>query len=376
MRASREVMDAMADRKLALYFPGRVWTPSLPVRNLVLFFDGIAVLNPPYQRELFDASPLAEELRREGLLEVFTPVDLYDEMVVNGMADFLRQVMAGPDVRMLAVPADPPADLYVVTDVGRAGALGSASDHLWEPLKELQQMNLTRPASEPGKVVMHRDLRVAILTHAAYLIGAKGSRGGTALRPVTDLSFSASDGASGINPADPGHFVSALLAAAADDLAMVGVDEAALISTPLRDLKRYREQNKVAYDAYVASLQEYVQVIFAAPDAISEAAERDRRRAELASASEGVRAVNRSRWNAKLIFMLSALTVAIPPIAGLVVGGPGGAITGGAVGGALTALEATKTALQSRDVPWSGRPTSFSYVVNMPKSVKARAENT
>ena len=364
------------DRKLALYFPGRVWTPSLPVRNLVLFFDGIAILNPPYQKELFDASPLAVELRREGLLKVFTPGELYDNTVVSGMAEFLRQVMAGPDVDRLVVPPDPPPRFYVVTDVGRAGALGSASDDLWEPLRELQQMHLARPIDEPYKVVMHRDLRVAILTHAAYLLGARRSWDGTTLRPVTDLSFSASDGVSGVSPADPGRFASTLLTAAMDDLAMVGVDETALMNTSLRDLKRYREQNKAAYDTYVSSLQEYVQLVATAPDEIFAAEIRDRHRAELTSASERVRTINRSRWNARMTFMLSALTVAIPPIAGLAVGGPGGAITGGAVGGALTALEITKTALESRDVPWTRKPTSFTYVVNMPKSVKLITENT
>jgi hypothetical protein len=174
-------------RELALYYPGRVLTPSLPVRNLALLFDGIAILNPPGMAELSNATPLTEELQREELLEVFPADELYDENVVAGMATFLQAVASHEAVDRLRVPDSPSRQPFVETDVGRAGALGPHGAGLVPVLDSLRDAGLIRSTDDPLRVVMHRDLRIAILTEAADLLARQPPKEGITLLPVTDV---------------------------------------------------------------------------------------------------------------------------------------------------------------------------------------------
>ena len=44
-------MTATETRELAFYYPNPMWTNGDWIKNLVLFFDGIALLVPDYMRE-------------------------------------------------------------------------------------------------------------------------------------------------------------------------------------------------------------------------------------------------------------------------------------------------------------------------------------
>lgn len=145
---------------------------------------------------------------------------------------------------------------------------------------------------------MHRDLRIAVLTQAAYLLSAR-PRKGVVLQPVTDLAATAGDEGPVGSPAGPEQpYSMALLSATIEDLNVVGVDERALENTPLDELKRYREQHRSAYDVYRSELRACVQALATAPNATFAAAVRAERRADLIAASKQVRAINRSRWKA------------------------------------------------------------------------------
>jgi hypothetical protein len=352
--------------ELALYFPGRVWSSSFPVRNLALLFDGIAILNPSYQKDRFDATPLGAELQRANLLEVFTPGDLYEDDVVAGLAEFLLDVATAPDAERLMVPDDPSAEDYVVTDVGRAGALATASDDLREVFAELHRARLIRNTNDPLRVRMHRDLRIAVLTRAADLLAARERRGVT-LRPVTDLTAPAgTEGVMNVAAAAK-YWQSVTFAdAAVADMTTIGIEEAALAGTRLEDLKRYREEHHAAYDAYRMNLSDYVRQLASAPNETFVRHLRDTRGEALVGAADEVRQVNRARWKGTLRFALSGLAVVLSPLAGLVLFGPAGLLEGGAVSAVGTALEAATLALEASDRPWSGAPTAYSYLVGVP----------
>ncbi len=44
-------MTAKKKRELAFYYPNPMWTHGDWIKNLVLFFDGIALLVPDYMKE-------------------------------------------------------------------------------------------------------------------------------------------------------------------------------------------------------------------------------------------------------------------------------------------------------------------------------------
>jgi hypothetical protein len=65
---------------MVFYYPGPMWSSGDQVKNLILFFDGIALLVPNYIREkpFLQDPALATGLAEHGLLEILEPEDLID----------------------------------------------------------------------------------------------------------------------------------------------------------------------------------------------------------------------------------------------------------------------------------------------------------
>jgi hypothetical protein len=63
------------EHELAFYYPGPVWHSGDWIKNLILFFDGIALLVPNYIKDKPDIvdPPIAAGLRQEGLLHILEP---------------------------------------------------------------------------------------------------------------------------------------------------------------------------------------------------------------------------------------------------------------------------------------------------------------
>ena len=73
---------------LAFYYPGWIWRDADALKNLLLFFDGIALLVPAYMRdrvhqvdELFTS-----RLSEAGLLKILEPEELVDKAATEKLA--------------------------------------------------------------------------------------------------------------------------------------------------------------------------------------------------------------------------------------------------------------------------------------------------
>src|SRR5260370_29638213 len=72
----------MAETKeLAFYYPNPMWSDGSWIKNLVLFFDGIALLVPKYMKERpEEADPaIVAGLKQHGLLEIIEPEKALDK---------------------------------------------------------------------------------------------------------------------------------------------------------------------------------------------------------------------------------------------------------------------------------------------------------
>ena len=60
---------------VAFYYPGQYWLSADWIKNLILFFDGIAMLVPEYMEDhgSFDDFPIVYSLREHGLFHVIRP---------------------------------------------------------------------------------------------------------------------------------------------------------------------------------------------------------------------------------------------------------------------------------------------------------------
>src|SRR5438876_9239003 len=84
------------EKEVAFYYPGPVWHSGEWVKNLILFFDGIALLIPEYIRhkpEIVDPA-IAAGLRNEGLLHILEPEKIVDKGATKKLADAMSEVIA------------------------------------------------------------------------------------------------------------------------------------------------------------------------------------------------------------------------------------------------------------------------------------------
>ena len=95
--APGELMERMAKTKksssrpgglaeVAFYYPGPIWYSGESIKNLLLFFDGVALLVPKYMKgrpEQLDPV-LAKPLRKQGLLHLLEPESLVDKKCHQG----------------------------------------------------------------------------------------------------------------------------------------------------------------------------------------------------------------------------------------------------------------------------------------------------
>jgi hypothetical protein len=75
-------------RELAFYYPNPMWSYGNWIKNLVLFFDGIALLVPDYMKErpeMLDR-PIVVGLKQHGLLEMIEPEKAVDKVATEKLA--------------------------------------------------------------------------------------------------------------------------------------------------------------------------------------------------------------------------------------------------------------------------------------------------
>src|SRR5712692_2006504 len=80
----------------AFYYPGPVWSDADAIKNLVLFFDGLAVLVPNYlQGKPLRVDPaIAAGLSQNGLLRELQPETFIDRAAAEELATNLVDLLA------------------------------------------------------------------------------------------------------------------------------------------------------------------------------------------------------------------------------------------------------------------------------------------
>src|SRR6266436_8132615 len=90
--------------EFAFYYPGHIWGSGEWIKNLILFFDGIALLVPEYKKaepELLNpyiATPLADR----GLLRILSADSIVDENATRRLAGAMAQFISSGALDKLA----------------------------------------------------------------------------------------------------------------------------------------------------------------------------------------------------------------------------------------------------------------------------------
>jgi hypothetical protein len=224
----------------AFYYPNPVWSQSHWLKNLILFFDGIALLPPEFARHNpLDDGGDAAALRERGLLTVLEPQTVIDRRGADALAAAMTDFITSGDLDELArreteFHALAYSRLAYIMDAGLTERIYDA----------LHNRGL---AGGHG----HALVRSLVLVLFAQVLRPGGRRHGMYLCPVTDrpeLHAALTEMLGLPSMASSAHVVSL-------NLVPVGVD---LTDVPLEEVIAYRTTTREAYRRFTRDLRAFV----------------------------------------------------------------------------------------------------------------------
>lgn len=331
-------MNNSPRKELAYYYPNPMWQNGDWIKNLILFFDGVALLVPDYIRdkpENVDPAVVAG-LRQHNLLQIISPEEAVDKVSTEKLATAMTDIIVSGALDHLAAEDTAFHEL----SMSRMGYYGDP-ELAKMVFDELKSRNLAKDSENNITIPMHPMVRALVLVLLSQILRPFGNKLDAELSPVTDrLNLVRALAEMLGNSPEP-----SLGTVIEFDLNTVAVDLAAV---PIDEVLDFRSQNVQAYRRYSLSVKKFAMEL----SRISEEERRiafDLRQSELNDIASDLRNRSRKAWKKPSSFALtlvgSALSVA-----------SGGAA---AVGGFLRALAAGVGYEESK--PTMG---AYSYLFN------------
>ncbi|MGB1253077.1 MAG: hypothetical protein ACPG8W_20860 [Candidatus Promineifilaceae bacterium] len=301
----------------AFYYPNPYWYDGDWIKNLILFFDGVAMLIPEYMQDHSKLDDLAiiQALKDNDLFKVIRPEKSVDAKATERLAEALTDIITSGALDELSSKDTQFGSL----SRSRLGYYGDPelAQMLFE---ELKKRNLARDSEDGVSIPMSRVVRSLILVLLAQILRPEGENYGVELSPVTDQSRlvkSLSEFLSLPQSPSAGNVVSF-------DMHIVGTN---LSTVPIEDILAFRKQNYSLHRNYVLSVKKFVRELSSMP--IDERMlAYDVREEELNDIASDIRKVSRSTWKTPASFGLTiagaAWTAVTGDFFGAVIGGAGG----------------------------------------------------
>lgn len=235
----------------AFYYPNPVWADSAWVKNLILFFDGVALLVPDYMRErpFYSDPAIAAGLEERGLLKILEPETFIDTQSAEELAATMTDIIASGALDDLAKKPSPFHEL----SMSRMGY--HTTEGLARMIHEaLIQRGLARESEDGFSIPMHQTVRFLILVLLAQILRPNGRAQGLELYPATDrpqIQRALGELLNVPSFVSAGHVVSM-------DLQAVGID---LSSIPLDEILGFRAEQGEQYKKYARNLRKFVEEI-------------------------------------------------------------------------------------------------------------------
>jgi hypothetical protein len=307
-------------KEVAFYYPGPMWQRSGWVKNLLLFFDEIALLVPSYMKnrpEVLEPE-MAIPLSDQGLLRILEPETIVDKQATVQLTTALTDIITSG----VLDPLTKSATAFEELSWSRLGGYGDAG--LAEMIfDELKARNLARDSEDGVSIPMHPMVRSLVLALLAQILRAHGKDAGLNLSPATDrwqLVGALRDILGLASGPSAGHVVNM-------DLETVGVD---LADVPLDEVLSFRKTYSAEHRQYAVDVRRFVRDI-----SLLSHAERDRemqaRMEQIKEAANGLSGLSRKNWKGRAAFTMSIAGAAWTIASGNPIGAAfavGGAILG------------------------------------------------
>jgi hypothetical protein len=300
-------MSEAVVKELAFYYPNPMWGNGDWVKNLILFFDGIALLVPAYMRdrpEQLDPAIVAG-LNQHGLLRIIEPETAVDIEATQKLAMALTDVITSGVLDDLSKEGTAFHEL----SMSRLGYLGDRelAQMIFE---ELKARGLAEESRDGVSIPMHPMVRSLVLVLLSQILRPYGAKIGAELSPATDrrtLVQALADILAIQTVPSPGSVIEF-------DLNVVSVD---LGSIPIDEVLDFRAQNLTAHRRYSLSVKKFALELSRMPDEDRKVAF-ELRKAELDELASNLRGRAQKAWKKPSSFALSlagaALTWATSPL--------------------------------------------------------------
>jgi hypothetical protein len=170
-------------KEIAFYYPNPMWRQGDWIKNLILFFDGVALLVPSYMRDKPDiADPaIVTGLREHGLLHIIEPETAVDKAATEQLASALMDIISSGALDNLAT-TDTKFHEISRSRLGYDGDSGLAQ----MILEELQKRGLAKAGENDSTIPIHPMVRSLVLVLLSQILRPYGARLGAELSPTTD----------------------------------------------------------------------------------------------------------------------------------------------------------------------------------------------
>ena len=242
-----QAMTTQEPRELAFYYPNFMWTYGEWIKNLVLFFDGIALLVPEYMKERPEDldRPIVVGLKDEGLLDIIEPEKAVDKSATEKLAEAMTDIIASGMLDNLTEEETAFREL----SMSRLGSYGD--EGLYEMIfDELKKRGLARDSEDRVSIPMHPKVRSLVLVLLSQILCPYGNVINAKLSPATDqgvLVSALSEFLSLETSPSVGKVVEF-------DLNTVTVDVAAV---PFDEVLDFRRQNLSAHKRYMLHARKF-----------------------------------------------------------------------------------------------------------------------
>lgn len=305
-------------KELAFYYPNPMWYSGDWVKNLILFFDGIALLVPSYMKqrpEEIDPA-IVTGLKQHNLLHIIEPEKAVDKTAAKKLAAAMSDVVASGVLDHLAKEKTAFHEL----SMSRLGYMGD--ENLAKALfEELKKRGLAKDTEDSVSIPLHPTIRSLVLVLLSQILRPHGVEIGAELCPATDvprLVDALVELLSIKSAPSTGDVVSF-------DLGIVGVN---LGPIPVDEVLSFRRENFSAHRKYARSAKQFALELSSMPEKERRPAF-SRRQEELDDLARDLRTRARKAWKRPASFGLTLAGAAIAaatghPIAALLAGAAAG----------------------------------------------------
>lgn len=289
---------------VAFYYPGQYWYDVDWAKNLICFFDGIAMLIPEYMEDhlRFDDQAIISSLKEHDLFRVIRPEEVVDAEATETLADALVEIINSGRLDHLTEASDKETrqSAFGSLSMSRLGYYGDKdlADSIFQKLKS---RGLAKDSRDGVSIPMHTTVRSLILVLLAQILRPKGESMGLTLSPATDQKQVVNALSEIILKPDSsspsvGDVVSF-------DMTMVGVD---LGKVPMDEILDFRKQNYHQHRDYIQSIRDFVRELSCIPSD-ERTVKFEQRQEKLEDLSNGLRKIYRGSWKKRITFSIGLI---------------------------------------------------------------------